>query len=184
MDDLILIKNYINRDNTINIEKIVNEYSGYIFTIIKNITKNVILDEDIEELISDVILVVWKNKEKLDLELPLKPYIAGIAKNVAKNKLRSITMSQEYFENDINEKTEINIEEIIESREEFEIITKELRKLGKDRKIFIMFYYEGKKIKQIAKILGYTEFNVATKLHRIRKRIKSALERRGYNYGK
>ena len=38
--------------------------------------------------------------------------------------------------------------------------------------------------RKIAKELGYTEFNINTKLHRIRKRIKNALVERGYNYGK
>lgn len=178
-----LIKYYFNNDNTLNLHKIVNDFSGYIFIIIKNITRNLLTDEDVEELISDVLLAVWKNKEKLDFEMPLKPYIAGIAKNIARNKLRSMNVTCDYLDSDEDIKSEIDIAELVESKETFEIISKELRKLGNDRKIFIMFYCRGMKIKQIGERLGYTEFNVSTKLHRIRKKIKQALERRGY-YGK
>lgn len=178
-----LIKYYFNNDNTLNLHKIVDDFSNYIFIIIKNITKNLLTDEDVEELISDVLLAVWKNKEKLDLSLPLKPYIAGIAKNVAKNKLRSMNIAYDYLEPDKDIKSEIDIAELVENKETFEIISKELRKFGSDRKIFIMFYCRGMKIKQIAERIGYTEFNVSTKLHRMRKKIKHALERRGY-YGK
>ncbi len=176
-----LIKYYFNNDNTLNLHKVVNDFSGYIFIIIKNISKNLLTDEDVEELISDVLLAVWKNKEKLDFEMPLKPYIAGVAKNVARNKLRSMNVNCDYLDEDI--KSEIDVVELVESKETLEIISKELQKLGNNRKIFIMFYCRGMKIKQIAEILGCTEFNISTKLHRMRKKIKQALERRGY-YGK
>lgn len=185
MENSNLIKFYIKNDDTLDIEKIVNDYSNYIFTIIKNITKNLITDEDIEELISDVFLVVWKNKEKLDYNLELKPYIAGISKNISKNKLRSLKIP--YICN-IESQEEIrtleSTQELVETKEELDIILNELKAIGKDSKIFTMFYFEEKKIKQIANILKLTEFNVSTKLHRIRKRIKKTLESRGYNYGK
>ena len=56
-----LIKYYFNTDTTLNLPKIVNDFSGYIFMIIQNMTKNLLTDEDIEELISDVLFVVWKS---------------------------------------------------------------------------------------------------------------------------
>ena len=37
---------------------------GYIFIIIKN-SGYLLSNEDIEEIASDVFLVIWKNKEKL-----------------------------------------------------------------------------------------------------------------------
>lgn len=184
MENKDLIKYYMNKDNTLDLEKIVNNYSNYIFSIIKNITKNIISDEDIEELISDVILVLWKNREKLEVEMSLKSYIAGVTKNIVKNKLRSLNAVCDYIDIQEDIKTSIDLEEIIESKEEFEIISNELKNIGKDSKIFIMFYCEGRKIKEIASILGYTEFNIGTKLHRVRKKIKQALEKRGYYYGK
>lgn len=54
--------------NELNIEKIINEYSNYLFKIIKNICGNFLQIEDIEEIILDVFMAVWKNKEKLDEE--------------------------------------------------------------------------------------------------------------------
>ena len=48
-------------------------------------TKSVgILEEDMEEMISDVFLALWKNYANLTEETKLKPYLAGIAKNVLK----------------------------------------------------------------------------------------------------
>ena len=48
--------------------------------IIKN-SGCVFNNEDIEEIASDVFLVIWKNKEKLDINKEIAPYIAGITKN-------------------------------------------------------------------------------------------------------
>ena len=47
-----------------------------------------------------------------------------------------------------------------------------------------MFYYKGMKAKEISEKIGQTEWNINTKLHRMRKKIKTSLEQRGYYYEK
>jgi RNA polymerase sigma-70 factor (ECF subfamily) len=177
------IQSYI-IDDELNLKQIVQDYSGYIFIIIKNMAKDFLNNEDIEELISDVLLVVWKNKDELKLDMPLKPYIAGVTKNIVKNRLRGLKMPNDTLDDKGEIQYSSKIDYILETKEEFEIISKELDKMGEDGKIFIMFYYYGKKSKDIANELGYTESNINTKLHRIKKNIKMALEKRGYYYGK
>ena len=49
-----------------------------------------------------------------------------------------------------------------------------------DREIFLLYYYESKKIKEISKDLNISESKVKTKLHRIRKKLKKELEKGGY----
>ena len=83
------IDKYIEND-ALNIEKVINEYSGYIYIIVKNLAKETISKEDIEEIISDVFIAVWNNREKLDKTKPIKSYLAGITKNLIKLKYRKI----------------------------------------------------------------------------------------------
>ena len=78
------IYNYFN-GNTLLIENIVNDFSNYIYTVIRNSNLKV-SDEDIEELISDVVFTIWKNQDKLDINRKITPYIAGITKNLVKKK--------------------------------------------------------------------------------------------------
>ena len=60
-------------------------------------------------------------------------------------------------------------------------ITKNLKAMGKvEYEIFKKFYYEGKKVKQIAKEMHMTNSNVKTKLHRTRKKIKEILKVGGF----
>ena len=87
MEDDKLIKAYF-VDGKLDIKQIVNEFSNYVFTIIKNMTRDMLRDEDVEEMISDVFLVVWKNQKKLKKDKFLKPYISGVTKNVVKSTLR------------------------------------------------------------------------------------------------
>lgn len=184
MEDTNQIKSYF-INHQLDIKKVVNDYSRYIFTIVANMTKGFLKDEDIEEIISDIFLIIWKNQRKLKKEMPFKPYITVVTKNAVRNKIRSNKNMIKLLELQEDIKSSFNLSDILESQEESEIISKELDSMkDDDNKIFIMFYYHGKKVKEIAKELGYTEFNINTKLHRIRKRIKKVLEERGYNYGK
>ena len=73
---------------------------------------------------------------------------------------------------------------IAESNEKFKIIEEVLKEDEENSKIFTMFYYQSKKVKEIAEDLKQTEFNIYKKIHRIRKKIKTKLEERGYSYGK
>ncbi|MBQ9659474.1 MAG: sigma-70 family RNA polymerase sigma factor [Clostridia bacterium] len=178
-----LISEYFEKEE-LNIRKIVNEYSKYTYTVIENTSRNILNTDDIEELISDVFLAIWKNKEKLEVNSPIKPYIAGIARNLTYNKLRTIKI---YSFESIEENDNLyydDVQMIVESNEKFKIIEEVLKEDEENSKIFTMFYYQSKKVKEIAENLKQTEFNIYKKLHRIRKKIKCKLEERGYSYGK
>ena len=85
MKESNLIKNYI-QDNQLNIEKVIINYTPYIYTIIKNKNSN-LSNEDIEEIVSDVFLAVWKNQSRLDINKEISTYLVGIAKNLYNKKI-------------------------------------------------------------------------------------------------
>lgn len=162
-------------ENELNIELIMQDFVNYIYTIIKNSSN--LNSEDIEEIISDVFLTVWNNREKIDKEKELSPYIAGITKNLIKKKYRN---SKTYENIEDYEEKLIGLEGIdlySEEEEQNEVIIKELEKLKEEeQKIFMMFYYEDKKIKEISNILDISQSKVKMKLHRIRKKLKQNLK--------
>ena len=61
MENDKLIESYFENDE-LKIKEIVNEYSKYVFTIIQNLSKNILSNDDIEESISDVFLQFGKGK--------------------------------------------------------------------------------------------------------------------------
>ena len=86
------IKDYIENDE-IELEKIIKDYSNYTITIINNMVKDNLSKEDKEEILSEIFFIVWKNKDKLDINKNLSSYIAGVTKNIAKEYLRKIKIN-------------------------------------------------------------------------------------------
>lgn len=166
------IKHYI-KNNELDLEKIINEYSSYTATIINNMAKENLNNEDKEEIISEVFFILWKNKEKLDINKYLSPYIAGITKNVVKEYLRKIKINFDIsdYENSLYCYDKINIfDNNIEKIGKIENRLKEMKEI--DKKVFLDFYYSSKSIKDIAKEQNISEFSVKQRLYRIRNKIR------------
>ena len=164
------ISDYI-KDNDFDLEKIIEDYSAYINTIVTNMSANNLNNEDKEEIASEVFFALWKNKNKLDSDKFLSPYIAGITKNVVRNYLRKLKVNLDIsdyenslFSNDVN---------FVDNNEEISKIEKELKNMKEiDKKIFLKFYYSSKSIKDIAREQKISEFSVKQRLYRIRKKLK------------
>ena len=173
------IKRYIKNDE-LDLEKIIDEFSGYVYKIIKNMA--ILSDEDIEEIISDTFFILWRNKEKLDKEKLLGSYIAGIARNLVKEKARVININVDIsnYENVLQDCEMIDM--ICEQREKISIIEKTVKTMKEDDIfIFNCYYYSSMKISEIANILNLSEFNVKSRLYRIRKKVKKELTKGGYS---
>lgn len=167
-------------NNNLKIEEIMNDYTNYIYTIIRNFNTS-LSKEDIEEIVLDVFLTLWKNQYKLDINKNISSYIGGITKNRLKYKCRQnkiILNIDDYEEQLIDFK---NIELFLIQDEKKKIIITELEKIKPEEKdIFISYYYDDNSIKEISNKLNISESKVKVKLFRIRKRINKVLKERGY----
>lgn len=174
-----LIEKYFQK-NELNMKKIVDDYYNYVGTIIKNFQN--VSPEDEEEIISDVFFIVWKNKENLNKSLNFSPYIAGITKKVIYKKYRQDKLSKliyEDFEDEIIDS--FNVEKLLEEKEMNDCIINNLKNIGETEYfVFTKFYYEDKKVKDIARELGISVASVKTTLHRTRKKIKEFLKIGGF----
>ncbi len=179
-EDLI----YMYIDNgKVNLEKIADEFSGYLWKIIVN--SGITQSDEIKDIISDTYLILWNNQEKLDVNKPLSPYLIGIVKNLIKRYFdkfsrKIVEGNIEDYENLIL--TDCKIEENLEIKEINYNILKILNTFKKEEKdIFIEFYYEERKVKEIAEKYNFSEAKVKTKLHRIRNKIRKELLKGGYS---
>ena len=164
----------MSRKNGINLDETIDEYSPYVKKVIDNMAGNNLSFEDKEEILTDTFFVLWKNRNnKINY---LDSYIAGIAKNLVKEKFKksNITYNIEDYENNIAyiDKLEMFSEER-EKLNNLEIGYKALNEM--ELELISMFYYSGKSIKEIAKELKLSETNVKTKLFRIRRKLKKYL---------
>ena len=172
MNDCKEIKHYI-KNNELDLEKIINEYSSYTATIIDNMARNSLNDEDKEEIVSEVFFILWKNKNKLNVNKYLSSYIAGITRNVVKEYLRKVKINFNIsdYENSLYNYDKIDL--LDDNVEEISKIEEKLKNMKKiDKTIFLDFYYSFKSIKDIAKEQKISEFSVKQRLYRIRNKIK------------
>ena len=175
------ISNYY-KDDELNIEKVIDEYSGYVYKIIENMVIKHLSKEDIEEIISDTFVVLWKNRNILDKTKDLSPYIAGITKNLLREKSRTIEIHRDIteYENIIHDFT--NLDMFCEQREKISTIDRIVKDMKKmDIEIFELYYYSSMKYNEISKLLSISEFTIKSKLFRIRKKIKKELLKGGYS---
>ena len=94
------IHTYIENDN-LQMEMIIEDYSNYVKTIIRNSYIN-LSNEDVEEVVIDVFLTLWRNQDKLDINKSMSSYISGVTKNLIKYKYRQSKENlniEEYEEN-------------------------------------------------------------------------------------
>ncbi len=167
-------------DNNLKIEEIMQDYTNYIYTIIRNFNIN-LSDEDNEEIVLDVFLTLWRNQTKLDINKNMSSYIGGITKNLIKYKCRQnkLVLNIDDFDEkllDLN-----NIELFLIQDEKKQIIASELEKVKREEKqVFIMYYYDNKSVNIISKQLNISNSKVKIILFRTRRKIRKALKERGY----
>lgn len=175
------IYNYI-KNGTFLIDEVVENYKNYVNTIIVNSYRN-LSKEDIEEITLDVFLTVWNNKDKLDINKNMSPYIAGITNNLIKKKIRkrNLNFNIEDYEDKIMSDSDIELDYM--QSETNKIIIKELENFKElDKEIFLSYYYDFRKIKEISKIFNISESKVKSKLFRIRRKLKKLLKEGGYDF--
>ena len=89
MKELKQLENYY-KNNEIDIDGIIEDFTPYITKIINNGTNDDISFEDKEEIFSDTFFILWKNRNRLSIKVSLNSYLAGITRNLIKEKYRKL----------------------------------------------------------------------------------------------
>lgn len=147
----------------LNIELLIEEYTPYIFKIVDSISNDSLSYQDKEEIISDTFYLLWKNQTKIKTNI--KSYLAKIAKNCTYHRLNQAKLTFE-----LNENLDSNF---IEDYDTNLLIKEKLKSLNREeRNIFNLYYINGYKIKEIAKLEKKSISNIKVTLYRVRKKLK------------
>ena len=181
VEDRILISGLKN-GNQKSLEKLMDKYYNYVFTIIYNIVGKFATIEDIEEIAADVFVKLWKNRKSLDSKYKgIKAYLASISRNTAINYLKAKNYMELPLEEDFLILETDGVEEEILDRELSKILNQCIEELEEpDREIIIRYYFYYEKVKDIGVELNMNESTVKTKLFRSRKKLKDMLMEGGF----
>lgn len=184
-DDLKLIQGLKAQDESA-LNTCINRYHSYVSYIVANIIGKAFSQEDVEEVMMDVFLSVWNHAASIDPKVSssLRPYIGTVARNKAKNKLRTSSKynSTVLLEDELAIDPKDFTKDIL-NNELKGILLETLNKLNKDERIcFINYYYYQKPIRVISEETGINESTIKSKLSRGRNKLKELLERKGFRY--
>lgn len=181
MDEKSILKRLQNRDEKA-FEEIIDLYSAYITAIVRNLLSSKGTKEDVEEVVADTFISLWNTVERINYEeySSIKAYIAVIARNKAKDWLRNAKVQSLQLRDDILI-IDNSVEQLIVQREQQRIIAKILEQLKPlDWKIFVAYYYQYKKVNEIAQEFQMNPQTVKTRLQRGREALKKFLIKEGY----
>lgn len=134
--------------------------------------------EQAEEVVNDAFLNVWMNRERIDVEQPILPYLYTATKRLALNSLRSIASSQKAVEGLWNTIDEISnqTEEVVFSNDLQRIAESKIAVLPpQQQQIFKLSRYEGLSYEEIAQKLNLSKNTVRNHLSAALKSLRAQL---------
>lgn len=135
------------------LEELMNRYKGPLALSMSRLIKS---REDIEELLQELFLRVWKNRDNLDTERYLG-YLYKIAENLVYDRLRKAArekrLSVDYFTHIIEAYS--HIEEGIFGKELLEVLHRGIQQLPEQRRrVFELCKIEGKSYEEVSQLLS------------------------------
>jgi len=165
------------------IHEAMKQYGGAVETICRNFLYDC-QEMDIEEAIADSFIKLWKAKDRIGInnKESLKSYLYTIARNTAKDKRRTLNKVSIYSldEVELQLQAPLNVEEDFARKSNERILHECLNDTEEpDRSVFILRYFYGEKIKDIAQRLELAPKKVENILCRGKVKLENALKERG-----
>ena len=178
MTEQIMLKKIRDRDPA-GLEALMDRYTPYVSAIVWNILRFSMQPEDAEEVVSDVFLAAWNQAEDLQLG-KIKAWLAGVARNTARKKLRNIDQELPLEEDILELPEQAGLESVLEKTEEQFLVNWAVNDLPEqDREVFLRHYYYAQTVQEISKEMTLNESTIKTKLRRGRTKLKETLTRWG-----
>ncbi len=170
-DEAKLLLRLKNKEHN-SINEAISVYTPYLSTVLYNMAGNRLPKEDIEEIVSDVFIVLWQNAGVIDSQKgTLRSYIAAAARNFALKRLNKQTNYTSLDDIELSDESSA-VEKGLTSTAVWDAVMS----LGEpDSEIFVRHYKFGERLKDISKEMGINLSTVKTRLSRGKKKLKNIL---------
>ena len=182
MDDTQIIDLYFARDEQA-IAETEQKYGGFCLRIAMNVLD---VREDAEECVSDTYLSAW-NRIPPTIPQSLKAFLGRMVRNLSISRFRSMRAKKRYngMEVLLSElgdcvPSDQNVEQTVEAKELSGYISDWLVSLpAEDCALFVRRYWFGDAVQELAERCGITAAQMAQRMLRLRKNLRTALEEKG-----
>ena len=156
----------------------IDRYAAYAAKIIAAYLNRTLPPEDMEEVLSDVFVNLWNSRGSMKGEV--KPYLAAIARNAARQKLRQFHPTEPLPEDTTLRDEDPLPQELAETAEQAAILRQVIDAMEPERReLFIRFYYLDQTVDEIAAVMGQNASTLRGQLRRERMKLKQILLERG-----
>ncbi len=172
----------LKKGDTAALKEIIDCYTGYVRTVIRNFSRGTFSEQDIDELCSDVFFSLWQHRESLDAKIGFRSYLSAIARNAVKDRFKAERPPCEDI-SELDIPSGFSVEDAVQLREMMRCLDKGLEQLSEEeREIFARYYFYGESTPEIAKKMNIAEGTVRSTLSRTRNKLKKYLTERGFDH--
>lgn len=131
-----------------------------------------------EDLVQETLMKAMMNIEKFRDESKFSSWLISISLNLYRNEIkRAKKFEVSSIDENLNLKSEENIEGIVQVRLQVEKALLELQNMSYEKRVtFILKHYYGYSLEEISSIMKCSEGTVKSRLHNTIKRLKSILK--------
>lgn len=174
-DDNGLVK-LLQKGNVLAFDSLFQVYSPKLYGFALKYLKN---ETDAEELVQEVFVIVWENRQMLKSELSFKSYLFTIALNKIRKHFNQKATSLRYIET-LNYESEVTDSQLIQDN--YESVLQQINLIieqmpQRRREIFVKSKLEGKSSKEIAIELDITTGTVDNQVSDALRFIRSQLKK-------
>jgi RNA polymerase sigma-70 factor (family 1) len=149
-----------------------DKYSNQLYRNICRLTR----DEEIaQELLQDLFMTIWKDREKLNPEKSFKSYLYKVAENLVYTYFRQISKNKRLIDKLILSAVEFdsNAEDIIIAKENHDLLKKAIENLSPQRKqIYTLCKLEGKSYEEVSKELSISTSTIRDHIVKANKAVR------------
>lgn len=149
---------------------LIKENKGIIYKVASSYCRDA---DDRKDLMQEIILQLWRSFTRYDEKYKFSIWMYRVALNVSISFIRKEIRRKDYalkFDQSIIEIVDESISH--ETEDNFKLLHQFIGELDELNKALIILYLDEHSYKEIASILGLTETNVATKINRIKEKLR------------
>jgi len=149
-------------------QTLVDQHKKILYKVCNSYCRN---REDREDLAQEIVVQLWRSFESFDERARFSTWMYRIALNVAISAYRRESTRTRYILSDEGQLLNA-IDEKTHQSDEIQALHQAIAALDPLDKALILLYLDGNSYQDIAAVLGISETNVATKISRMKQRMR------------
>ena len=176
IDEILMQR--VSNDDADSMDELVNRYASRLMTIIRRMIGD---HHRSEEIFQDVVLAIWKNREKYDFPRPVRPWVFKIAVNRCREALRKKDDSMTNKDLIVGSALSRNLLQTGASADESNQLVKDAVSSlpEQQRAVVVLRIWNGMSYLEIAEVVGVGESTVRSYMHHALKSLRARLAPHG-----